>query len=345
VSACRRIGVGVNVSAYRRVGVQRLPAPGSGSWLLAPGSWLLAPGSFTPATPELLTPELLLLYCVLSAKRVLKQRFYFFMTFGFLGFGKMASALVQGMLQAEVCRSEQILVVNRHPETIKEEVQRYGLSLASSPKRLVQQADTIVLGTKPADSVQLLREVRQDLDGKLLISVAAGITLQALQDAAGHRTRVIRAMPNTPSLVKKGATAYALGDHATAADAEVADKMFSAVGLVFRVRETSLNAVTGLSGSGPAYVFIFVEALADGGVMMGLPREIAFELAVQTVLGSAQMIRDTKLHPAELREMVASPGGTTMAGIETLEARGLRYTIMSAVRAASERARELGRDR
>jgi pyrroline-5-carboxylate reductase len=267
------------------------------------------------------------------------------MTFGFLGFGKMASALVQGMLQAGACKPEQILVINRHPETIKQEVQEYGVTLAQSPRRLAQQADTIVLGTKPADSVQLLRDVRQELDGKLLISVAAGITLQVLQEAAGHRTRVIRAMPNTPSLVKKGATAYALGDHTTAADAEVADKMFAAVGLVFRVRESSLNAVTGLSGSGPAYVFMFVEALADGVVMMGLPREIAFELAVQTVLGSAQMIRETKLHPATLREMVASPGGTTMAGIETLEARGLRYTIMSAVRAASERARELGRER
>jgi pyrroline-5-carboxylate reductase len=283
--------------------------------------------------------------CRLSAERVLKRRYLLPMTFGFLGFGKMASALVQGMLQAGACKPEHILVINRHPETIKEEVEQFGLSLAPNSKRLVQQSDTIVLGTKPADSVQLLRDVRQDMDGKLLISVAAGITLQALQDAAGHRTRVIRAMPNTPSLVKKGATAYALGDHATAADAEVADKMFSAVGLVFRVRETSLNAVTGLSGSGPAYVFMFVEALADGGVMMGLPREIAFQLAIQTVLGSAQMIRETKLHPAELREMVASPGGTTMAGIETLEARGLRYTIMSAVRAASERARELGRDR
>ncbi|MBV8141623.1 MAG: pyrroline-5-carboxylate reductase [Verrucomicrobia bacterium] len=267
------------------------------------------------------------------------------MTFGFLGFGKMASALAQGMLQAGVCKSEQILVINRHPETIKNEVQQYGLVLAASTRRLVQQTDTIVLGTKPADSVQLLRDVRQDLEGKLLISVAAGITLEALQDAAGHRTRVIRAMPNAPSLVKQGATAYSLGDHATAGDAEVADKLFSAVGLVFRVREAALNAVTGLSGSGPAYVFIFVEALADGGVMMGLPREVALELAIQTVLGSAQMIRETRIHPAELREMVASPGGTTMAGIETLEARGLRYTIMSAVRSASERARELGRDR
>ena len=187
--------------------------------------------------------------------------------------------------------------------------------------------------------------MRQFLDGKLLISVAAGVNLQSLQEAAGHRTRVIRAMPNTPSLVKRGATAYALGEHALPSDAQVAESLFAAVGLVFRLRESALDAVTGLSGSGPAYVFTFIEALTDGGVMMGLPREIASELAVQTVLGSAEMIRETKLHPAELREMVASPGGTTMAGIEILEARGLRYTIMSAVRAAAERARELGKER
>jgi len=267
------------------------------------------------------------------------------MIFGFLGFGKMASALVQGMLQAGACKSEDILVVNRHPETIAKDVERYGLRLAASPKALVQQAETIVLGTKPVDSVQVLRDVRQFLDGKLLISVVAGINLQSLQEAAGHRTRVIRAMPNTPSLVKRGATAYALGEHALPGDAQVAESLFAAVGLVFRLRETALDAVTGLSGSGPAYVFTFVEALADGGVMMGLPRDIASELAVQTVLGSAQMIRETRLHPAELREMVASPGGTTMAGIEILESRGLRYTIMSAVRAAAERARELGKER
>jgi pyrroline-5-carboxylate reductase len=267
------------------------------------------------------------------------------MTFGFLGFGRMASALVQGMIQASACKPEEILVVNRHPETIAKDIEQYGFRLAASPKTLVQQADTIVLGTKPADSVQLLRDVRPFLDGKLLISVAAGIRLQVLQEAAGHRTRVIRAMPNTPSLVKKGATAYSLGDHALLSDAQVAENLFAAVGMVFRVREAALDAVTGLSGSGPAYVFTFIEALTDGGVMMGLPREIASELAVQTVMGSAQMIRETKLHPAELREMVASPGGTTMAGIEILESHGFRYTVMSAVRAAAERARELGRER
>jgi pyrroline-5-carboxylate reductase len=267
-----------------------------------------------------------------------------FMTFGFLGFGKMASALIQGMLNAGCCRPEDIVVVNRHPESAVEDVEKLGIRYGTSPRAVVDQAEAIVLGTKPADSLQLLKDIRQYLDGKLLISVAAGVNIDRLQEAAGHRTRVIRAMPNTPSLIGKGATAYALGDHATMADAEIAEKIFSAVGIAYRVRESALDAVTGLSGSGPAYVFTFVEALADGGVMMGLPREIALELAVQTVFGSALMIRETGKHPAELREMVASPGGTTMAAIEILEARGLRHTIMSAVRAASERARELGRD-
>jgi pyrroline-5-carboxylate reductase len=265
------------------------------------------------------------------------------MTFGFLGFGKMASALVEGMLKAGCCGPEEIIVINRHPESALEDVKKLGIRYGDTPRAVVDQAGAVILGTKPADSLQLLKEVRQFLDGKLLISVAAGINLERLQDAAGHRTRVIRAMPNTPSLIGKGATAYAVGDHATLADAEVAEKIFSAVGIVYRVREPALDAVTGLSGSGPAYVFTFIEALADGGVMMGLPRDIALDLAVQTVSGSAQMIRETGKHPAELREMVASPGGTTMAAIEILEARGLRHTVMSAVRAASERATELGR--
>jgi len=265
------------------------------------------------------------------------------MIFGFLGFGKMASALVQGMLQAGTCGPEEIIVVNRHPEGIQEAVQKLGLKLAISPKGLVQQADVIILGTKPVDSIQLLHDVRPFFEGKLLISVAAGVTLQLLQEAVGHRTRVIRAMPNTPSLIMKGATAYALGDHTALSDAEIADKIFGAVGIVYRVREAALDAVTGLSGSGPAYVFTFIEALADGGVMMGLSREIAAELAVQTVLGSAELIQNTGQHPAELREMVASPGGTTMAAIEILEACGLRHAVMAAVRAASERAQELGK--
>ncbi len=255
----------------------------------------------------------------------------------------MASALVEGMIQGNCCQPEQVLVVNRHPDNLEKSIQKAGVRPAPSAKVLVEQSDTVILATKPADALFALREVRQYFDSKLLISLAAGINLERLQDAAGHRTRIVRAMPNTPSLIRKGATAYALGDHATPQDAQVTEQIFSAVGIVYRVKEAGLDAVTGLSGSGPAYVFTFIEALADGGVTMGLPRDIALDLAVQTVIGSGQMIRETNLHPAELREMVASPGGTTMAALETLEAKGFRYTVMSAVRAATERAQELGR--
>src|SRR5258708_10624762 len=143
--------------------------------------------------------------------------------------------------------------------------------------------------------------------------------------------RLRRAKPNYTSIIGQGATAYATGDHATLQDAQVAEKIFSSVGIVYRVREGALDAVTGLSGSGPAYVFTFVEALADGGVMMGLPRDVALDLAIQTVCGSAQMIRPTNRHPHQLRRMVASPGGTTTAALEVLEARGLRDTVVAAV--------------
>jgi pyrroline-5-carboxylate reductase len=265
------------------------------------------------------------------------------MKFGFLGFGKMASALVEGMIQGKCYQPEDICVINRHPENLEKTIQKAGVRSAPSAKILVEQSQVVILATKPADALPALREVRQYFNGRLLISVAAGISLEKLQEAAGHRTRIVRAMPNTPSLIRKGATAYALGDHATQQDATITEEIFSAVGLTFRVKEAALDAVTGLSGSGPAYVFTFIEALADGGVTMGLPRDIALDLAIQTVMGSAQMIRETHLHPAELREMVASPGGTTMAALETLEAKGFRYTVMSAVRAAAERAREIGR--
>jgi pyrroline-5-carboxylate reductase len=265
------------------------------------------------------------------------------MKFGFLGFGKMAAALVEGMIQGDCCQPADVLVVNRHPEELEKSVQKAGIQPAPSAKALIEHSDVVILATKPADALPALREVRQYFDSKLLISVAAGVSLERLQEAAGHRTRIIRAMPNTPSLIRKGATAFALGDHATQQDAAIADRIFSAVGITFRVKEAGLDAVTGLSGSGPAYVFTFIEALADGGVTMGLPREMALDLAIQTVIGSAQMIRETHLHPAELREMVASPGGTTMAALETLEAKGFRYTVMAAVRAAAERAQQLGR--
>ena len=256
----------------------------------------------------------------------------------------MASALVEGMLRAGYCAPQDILVINRHPEALQAGTQKSGIRLAASTKALVQESDVIILGTKPTESLQLLREVRQYLDSKLLISVATGITLDRLQDSAGHRARLVRAVPNTPSLVRHGATAYALGDNATANDATIVEKIFSAVGIAYRVRENSLDAVTGLSGSGPAYVFTFIEALADGGVMMGLPRDVAFDMAVQTVLGSAQLLTHSGAEPEALRDQVTSPKGTTFAGLERMKARDFRGLIKETVLAATARSEELSKD-
>jgi pyrroline-5-carboxylate reductase len=179
-------------------------------------------------------------------------------------------------------------------------------------------------------------------ESKLLLSIVAGLPLAKLEAAAGPRFRVVRAMPNTPALIMRGATGFARGSQATDADAATAARIFGAAGVAMEVKESLLDAVTGLSGSGPAYVYTIIEALADGGVLMGLPRELALRLAAQTVAGAAEMVLQQNAHPGVLRDQVTSPGGTTIAGLEVLEQRGLRSALIGAVRAATERAAELG---
>ena len=175
-----------------------------------------------------------------------------------------------------------------------------------------------------------------------MISIVAGLSLARLEEAAGAAARIVRVMPNTPALIHQGAAAFAMGSTATAADAALVSKIFSAVGRVVQVKEALLDAVTGLSGSGPAYVYLVIEALADGGVLMGLPRDLALQLAAQTVAGAAGMVLKTGLHPATLKDQVTSPGGTTIAGLEELEGAAVRSAFLSAVRAATERSRQLG---
>jgi pyrroline-5-carboxylate reductase len=203
-------------------------------------------------------------------------------------------------------------------------------------------SDIVVLCVKPEDALPAVTAAAGELKNKLLISIVAGITIDALQKAAGAECHVVRVMPNTAALVQKGASAYATGRGVTDADVDAVERIFTSVGRAFPVKEALLDAVTGLSGSGPAYVYLFIEALADGGVMMGLPRDLATKLAVQTVAGSAEMVSETMMHPALLREMVTSPGGTTIAGLAELERAGMRAAVMDAVCAATLRARELG---
>jgi pyrroline-5-carboxylate reductase len=176
----------------------------------------------------------------------------------------------------------------------------------------------------------------------LLISIAAGVPTAKLEAALPGNARVIRVMPNTPALVGESASGFALGKSATRADGELALRLFSAVGVAFQLKESLLDAVTGLSGSGPAYVYQFIEALSDGGVAAGLPRDVATKLAAQTVLGAAKMVLETGQHPGALKDMVTSPGGTTIEGLHELEKGKLRGTVMSAVRAATEKSKKLG---
>ncbi len=253
----------------------------------------------------------------------------------------MATALAGGVLKAGAFPPGDIFVTDSAPAASKELAEKLDLRAVTSNGDLVSGADIIVLCVKPGDALPALRELRGKFEGKLLVSIAAGLTLSSLEQAAGAGTRVVRVMPNTPALIHKGAAAYALGKAARQADAEAVEKIFSAVGSIFRVKEELLDAVTGLSGSGPAYVYVMVEALADAGVLMGLPRELSLRLAAQTVAGAGEMVLQTGMHPAALKDMVASPGGTTIAGLEALERAGIRPALIAAVRAATARSKEL----
>ena len=210
---------------------------------------------------------------------------------------------------------------------------------------VVRESDVLVLGVKPQILDQVLRGISHDVSqDKLVISVAAGVPIAAIERRLTPPMRIVRAMPNTPATVGAGATAIALGEHATEADLAVARAIFDSVGITVQLEETQLDAATGLSGSGPAYIFLIIEALSDAGVKVGLSRRAAMQLAAQTVLGSAKLLIESGQHPGLLKDAVTSPGGTAIAGLHTLEAGGLRNVLMNAVEASCRRSRELGEE-
>jgi pyrroline-5-carboxylate reductase len=262
---------------------------------------------------------------------------------GFLGAGKMATALAKGFVRAEIVVPREIMASDPHEAARKIFAAELGSKTTTSNLDVAKFAGVIVLATKPDQVATALAEIQTAFSSKqLLISIAAGVTLAKLEKALPAGARVIRVMPNTPALVGAGASAYALGANATAQDGELARKLLSAVGLAIQVKEALLDAVTGLSGSGPAYVYQFIEALSDGGVAAGLPRDIATLLAAQTVSGAAKMVLETGQHPGALKDQVTSPGGTTIEGLHELEKGQLRATVMNAVRAATEKSKKLG---
>jgi pyrroline-5-carboxylate reductase len=262
----------------------------------------------------------------------------------FLGAGQIAEAIIGGVLDSQLVRPDQITATDVRHDRLEELSGALGIRTSRSNTEAASHGEIVILTVKPQDVPKLLSEVGPVLGGEqLVVSVAAGVPIRTIQRALPGPTPVIRVMPNTPALVRAGMAVLALGEHARPRDEELATKIFSAVGQAVTLPETYLDAVTGLSGSGPAFVALFIEALIEGGVRVGLGRDVATTLAVQTTLGTAQMILETHRHPAALREMVSSPGGTTMAGIHALEGGGFRGLLMNAIVAATERSRELGK--
>jgi pyrroline-5-carboxylate reductase len=255
----------------------------------------------------------------------------------------MATALAKGVLAAAIVKPKNICASDPLASARSAFAAQTGAKTTESSVEVARFARVLVLAVKPGNVPEVLQEIGPAVTpGHLLISIAAGVPIVKLEAALPKATRVIRVMPNTPALLGASATAFALGTAATAADAALAEKIFSAVGLVFQLKESLLDAVTGLSGSGPAYAYLMIEALSDGGVAAGLPRDTATKLAAQTLLGSAKMVLETGLHPGALKDMVTSPGGTTIEGLHELEKGKVRGSLISAVRAAAEKSRRLG---
>jgi len=263
---------------------------------------------------------------------------------GFIGAGQMATALARGMVAAGLVDAGSVRASDPSATARKRLAAAVGgdVLTTDSNAEVVQESDVLVLAVKPHLMQGVCATLADGLRGdQLVVTVAAGIRVKSYLGWLGAKVRLVRVMPNTPCMVGSGACGYCLGGAADQADAELVDRLLSAVGRALRVEERLLDAVTGLSGSGPALIFIMIEELADGGVRAGLPRDAALMLAAQTVFGAADMVLQTGEHPGVLKDRVASPGGTTIAGIETLELHGVRGALIDAVRAAAERSIEL----
>ncbi len=260
-----------------------------------------------------------------------------------IGGGQMGRALVGGIVAGEVISASQVVLVEPDATSRKWWTANHPLVGFADLATAVAQCDAALLAVKPNILLEVIDEVRLEWRDKLVISIAAGIGLDDLSHGLGH-SKVARVMPNTPSLVRQGASGYCCGSEVSSEDRVWIQAVLDSVGLAVEVAETQMDAVTGLSGSGPAYVCIIIEALADGGVLAGLPRPLAMKLATQTVLGTATMIAETKRHPGELKDAVASPGGTTIEAISVLEQNGIRGALIEAVAASAERSREMGED-
>ncbi|MCP4273601.1 MAG: pyrroline-5-carboxylate reductase [Gammaproteobacteria bacterium] len=263
---------------------------------------------------------------------------------GFIGGGKMAEALIKGVLRAKLSSADKIIVSDVDKKRCQILVEETGINTIQENDKIISDADIIILAIKPNVMGKILEELKSNITSKhIIVSIAAGIPLDFIESFLNEGCRAIRVMPNTPCLVGETAAAYALGKSATVNDGELVGQILSAVGKSFLLEEKQLDAVTGLSGSGPAFIYMVIEALTDGGVKMGLPRDVSTKLAAQTAFGAAKMVLEAGMHIGELKDSVTSPGGTTIEGLHALEKGGVRDALINAVEVATKKSKRLGK--
>ena len=259
---------------------------------------------------------------------------------GIIGCGNMGGAILYGALESGILSKDDVYVYDINPAMI-EKASGWGVHLSRTDEDVCQSADLILLAVKPQNAAEALAQCKKALEGKALMSIVAGVTVSRLQAMIDGTPRILRIMPNTPAMVFEGAFALCSDNDFTNEELEAAKSLYSSIGIVELVPEHLIDAVCGLSGGGPAYVSMFIEAMADGGVKQGLPRKTAYRLAAQTCLGTAKMILEMNIHPGELKDMVTSPGGTTIEGCEALEKGGMRAAVMECINAGAEKSKQL----
>ena len=263
-------------------------------------------------------------------------------TIGFIGAGNMGKAIIKGILSVGQATPEEIFVYDSYQPSLESIQRELGVSITSSEKEVAQKASIIILAVKPNVINEVLNKIKEDITkDKVIVSIAAGTSIEKLSANLPNGTKIVRVMPNTPALVGYGMSAISCNLHVTEEEKQDLLSIFNSFGKAELISESLMDAVTGLSGSGPAYVYLFIEALADGAVFQGMSRESAYKFAAQTVLGAAQMVLQTGKHPGELKDMVSSPGGTTIAAVKSLENDGFRSAVINAVNAAAEKSRNM----
>lgn len=263
-------------------------------------------------------------------------------TIGFIGLGNMARAMLAGMLEKGIVKAENIIGSAKTEKTAEEVSKSYGIETTTDNKKVAETAEILFLSVKPQFFAEVIGEIREYVsEESVIVSIAAGKTMQEITQMFGKEIRLIRCMPNTPALVGEGCSGVCRNEKVTEEEMEYVMKLLSSFGIASKVQERLMDAVVGVSGSSPAYVFLFIEAMADGAVAAGMPRKQAYEFAAQAVLGSAKMVLETGKHPGELKDMVCSPAGTTIEAVKVLEEKGLRGTVMAAMEACVNKSKNM----